>query len=87
MTADDMFDLPVGIQEIECHCGWKQELIFPGQMPIGLTIITARYKALCHSAFEHAEEFREVVGQDPIASIAAYDQEFARLGIHQMSPD
>ncbi len=83
MTADEC--LPVGIQEVECrHCGWTEELVFEGHMPIGLTIITTRYRSLCHVAAHHAEEFEAVTGQDPVASVAAYDQELAKLGIHQM---
>lgn len=37
VTVDSDGVLPIGIQEVECrHCGWTEDLIFPGEMPIGL---------------------------------------------------
>lgn len=80
-------DLPLGRQECYCECGWQEDLVFPGEMPIEITIIVARYRSLCHVASEHGDEFKKETGHDPVASIAAYDQEIAALGVKQLFMD
>lgn len=73
-------------QTVVCGlCDYQQEVLLPAHYPNWYLFKAARYHALCHIAEVHPDEFRDIVGKEPVAAVAEYDQEMAELGITRLA--
>ncbi len=76
----DVVFLPVIGNDITCtHCDWRRELCVPLNRGPEVLNILSKYEALQQCATQHPDTFREVIGKEPAAAMAEYDQELAAI--------